>query len=419
MIVNSGLYNYIVGVIDSLEIVIFNTVELQLKGIQAVAQQILDLEIYFHTLNIREAIYSSIFSTLKDGFAEFISLAITSKNYQGTTNQTGQISISMKDYVYSQMTTYLSTLDKTNLSYKLVDDYLGWLSGGNEANLRTILANQTGWFTSFNDFVFYFNINNSRTTHVNYAGYVDEKYGYETFIVSGQTARRYINPYYFASLDVGQDAWDVDTSFFLPVPREALQDFKIEIPEFTSEMLIQSNLVYQLNGYLNAKDNGNQIISLFRKSGTEYIFVKDLKTHGDDSTTTRTNIETTPIFSQTSTTRAKLLSSKLNYFTEFKNNQIQTLEGQNGIVKQTKDINLYQQDEKTIDVKTGKLVFNFAQSINAATLASTQFTTDDANQGYFDYSFDLENLGVGQHEFMFEYGYEVPEIYVLCSYWES
>ncbi|MDH5403268.1 MAG: hypothetical protein OEY49_12305 [Candidatus Heimdallarchaeota archaeon] len=357
-------------------------------------------------------------NALVDGFSFLISYGITRQDLNLVTNQDGQVLIHMDEYVFNQLSNYLNDTKirfpagnyyDNELNYvsdiNLVVDYFDYITTSTPFSLEGYIKEVTNWFRSFNEFVFFFNITNS-----NYIGYVDAQFGYQTFEVSGRSARRYINPTY---VDINQFHWDMEKAFFIPVPKEAIQSFGINIPEVFANVDLTSDSFF-MNGHLKADDNGNKLISLYRKVGQNYVLVEETTTTGATQTIDISTLSFVDIVSTLIPMRASLVYYRLNPFRQV-----------DGIYDQFSE----SMDDVTINSQTSTVTWN-QPIINDWSQKSTfsrggapsifggvgdyayapPISTDSHTpvEGNFHFDINPSQLGVGVHEFMYKYIFEIP-----------
>ncbi len=423
-----GIIDYYAQYAYSRPLVRRSDIEGELKSllisIQNIAKEILDLSVLSQKAVLIQTLQDGIFDNVKNGFKTFLSLGITSQDYSLSTNASGQVEISMKNYVYDQLTSFLSNPE--NLvqypSIQAVVDYLDFVESNYSVSMDELLTRVTSWFRSFGEFAFYFNLNKTG----NFAGYVDEKFGYQTFKVSGKVARMYINPYY---LNPETDVWDVEQEFFLPVSRDAIQNFAIVIPEVQELWLDVNKKQLVLNGYLEAKKNVGQKISIYQKVGASYLFLSDVFTGGQSSSVGGGNRD--PSFIDVRSTRIPLrggffvlddnpfINLRQRLISDISNSiQIDIFDGisydsdlidrgdssSGGSGGGTVDPPL-RPEPILVPASESSRLFN---SMATLSVTSVDYAPIESELSNFTYSINLHELGVGTHEFMFVYVYQIP-----------
>ena len=405
-----------------------------LQSIQSVAREILEISVLSQKANLIQVLQDGIFDNVKEGFKTFLSLGITSQEYSYFTNASGQIEISMKDYVYDQLIAFLE--DPNNLlqypEVGAVVDYLDYVQSNYSISMKDLITRVTSWFNSFGEFAFFFNLNRTG----NFAGYVDEKFGYQTFKVSGKIARLYINPYY---LNPETDVWDVEQEFFLAVPRDAIQNFAIIIPEMREIWLEDNNAQLLLNGYLEAKRNVGQKISIYQKIGGSYLFLSDVFTGGRSSSTGGGGsdlefvdvqssripfkggfflLDTNPfrglariLIDDIDSSLQISLSDGLSFESDLVDRGGRTGGGSGGSGGSGGGGGGGSLDPGPIRVDPILTPDSIVLSSKIARLstASTEYAPIGNSLSNFTYSIDLDNLDIGTHEFMFVYVYKIPK----------
>ncbi|MHA2254413.1 MAG: hypothetical protein ACXAD7_29000, partial [Candidatus Kariarchaeaceae archaeon] len=224
-------------------------------------------------LMLKDGAFQDIKGLIRDGLGKFITTGIALSNDINKTDSNGQFKFSFKDYVFNNLRDFLYDGSSADSSLDGIRKALQAVEGKGYSAIEQ-LSRSLNWITSLNEFVFYFDL---RTTEPYYHSMVDADFGYQKFLISGTTARRYITPYFVNSLDTN---WDTEGKFFISIPREILQEFRIDIDEFVDQSLTLSNQWYELDGFLDIPNNQNQSIYLYQEYSGTYVEIATLKTGG-------------------------------------------------------------------------------------------------------------------------------------------